>query len=176
MTTTTAALLAAALFAQVPKEPAKDLFMHSAKAPGLEVRFVDYHWQPALFEAMEKGARAVPEATRNWVVARVMVDERPFTLEGVKMPVGSYALALWPNLDGQGMAVEMRRVDMRDVFPNLDAMAPAPKGETIWKGPARFETASPAAPRLEVRVEEGEGAVLLTLRYGDRSLPVKLVR
>ena len=57
--------------AQVPKEPAKDLFMHCAKAPGIEIRFVDYHWQPALFEAMEKGTRAIPEATRNWVVARV---------------------------------------------------------------------------------------------------------
>jgi hypothetical protein len=176
MTTISVALLAAALFGQVPKEPAKDLFMHSAKAPGLEVRFVDYHWQPALFRAMEKGARDVPEATRNWVVARVMVDDRPFTLHGVKMPVGSYALTLWPNLDGKGMAVEMRRVDMRDVFPRLDAMAPAPKGETIWKGPVPFEDASPPASRLEVRVEEKDGAVLLTLLYGDRRLPVTLVR
>jgi hypothetical protein len=176
MTTISAALVAAALLGQVPKEPAKDLFMHSAKAPGLEVRFVDYHWQPALFDAMEKGARDVPEATRNWVVARVMVDERPFTLQGVKMPVGSYALTLWPNLDGQGMAVEMRRVDMRDVFPRLDAMAPAPKGETIHKGPARFDAASPSASRLEVRAEERDGAVVLTLLYGDRRLSVSLAR
>ena len=176
MTTISAALVAAALLGQVPKEPAKDLFMHSAKAPGLEVRFVDYHWQAALFQAMEKGTRDVPEATRNWVVARVMVDERPFTLGGVKMPVGSYALTLWPNLDGQGMAVEMRRVDMRDVFPSLDAMAPAPKGETIHKGPARFEDASPLASRLEVRVEERVGAVVLTLLYGDRRLSVSLAR
>jgi len=48
------ALLALAFPTQVPKEPAKDLFLHGVKAPGLEVRFVDYHWQPALFEAMEK--------------------------------------------------------------------------------------------------------------------------
>jgi hypothetical protein len=63
------------------------------------------------------------------------------------MPVGSYAFTLWPNLEGKRMAVEMRRVDMRDVFPNLDAMAPAPLGETIYKGPARFETASPTPTR-----------------------------
>jgi hypothetical protein len=176
MATMMLALLAAALPAQVPREPAKDLFLHSAKAPGLEVRFVDYHWQPALFEAMETGSRAIPDATRNWVVARVMVETRPFTFEGVRMPVGSYALTLWPNLDGKGMAVEMRRVDMREVFPKLNAMAPAPRGETIHKGPARFEAVGPPAERLEVLVEEGQGSVVLTLRYGDRRLPLTLTR
>jgi hypothetical protein len=176
MNAMTLATLAVLLPAQVPKEPARDLFMHFAKAPGLEVRFVDYHWQPAIFEAMERGTRAVPEGTRNWVVARVMIETRPFTFEGVRLPVGSYALTLWPNLDGKGMAVEMRKVDMRDVFPNLNAMAPAPRGETFHRGPARFETASPAAARLEVAVAEKDGAVVLTLRYGDRSLPLTLTR
>jgi hypothetical protein len=41
------ALMALALPTQIPKEPAKDLFMHFLEAPGVEVRFVDYHWQPA---------------------------------------------------------------------------------------------------------------------------------
>ena len=176
MSRMTLAMLALVLPAQAPREPAKDLFLRSAKAPGLEVRFVDYHWQPAIFEAMEKGTSAVPEATRNWVVARVMVDSRPFTYEGVRMPVGSYALTLWPNLDGKGMAVEMRRVDMRDVFPNLNAMAPAPKGETYHKGSARFETASPAASRMDVAVTESEGTLVLTWTYGDRRLSLKLTR
>jgi hypothetical protein len=49
----------------VSREPAKDLFMHSAKGPGVEIHFVDYHWQPAMWEAMEKGSSTVPEATRN---------------------------------------------------------------------------------------------------------------
>jgi hypothetical protein len=174
----TMALTALALLipAQVPKEPAKDLFLHFARAPGLEVRFVDYHWQPALFEAMVKGTRAIPEATRNWVVARVMIETRPFTFEGVRLPVGSYALTLWPNLDGKGMAVEMRKVDMRDVFPNLNAMAPAPRGETFHKGPARFEPESPVASRLEVTLNEKDGAVVLVLRYGNRRLPLTLTR
>jgi len=176
VTITTVAMLALALQAAAPKEPAKDLFLHSSRVPGLEIRYVDYHWQPLIFEAMEKGTKTVPEATRNWVVARVMVESRPFTLGGVKMPVGSYAFTIWPNLDGKGMAVEMRRVDMRDVFPNLNAMAPAPRGETIHKGPAQFETVSPLASRLEVRVEEVKGAVVLTLVYGDRRLPVTLER
>ncbi len=176
MATIALALMALLIPVQVPKEPAKDLFMRSAKAPGVEVRFVDYHWQPAIFEAMEKGTGNIPEAKRNWVVARVMIETRPLTLGGVRMPVGSYAFTLWPNLDGKGMAVEMRRVDMRDVLPNLNAMAPAPPGETIYKGPARFETASPPADRLEVAVTEGQGTVVLTLRYGDRRLALTLTR
>jgi hypothetical protein len=63
------------------------------------------------------------------------------------MGVGTYALAWWPNLDGKGMAIEIRRVDMRDVFPDVNALAPAPRGETVDKGPAAFEKVSPLAPR-----------------------------
>jgi hypothetical protein len=176
MTTMLLAALALTIPAQVPKEPAKDLFMHSATVPGVEIRFVDYHWQPAIFEAMEKGTGAIPEATRNWVVVRVILDSRPLTLDGARLPVGNYALALWPNLDGKGMAVEMRRVDMREVYPNVNAIAPAPRGETIYKGPARFETVSPSAPRLDVALAEGTGTVVLTLRYGDRRLSLTFTR
>jgi hypothetical protein len=169
------ALMALLVPLQVPKEPAKDLFMHSAKLPGVEIRWVDYHWQPAIFEAMEKGTRAIPEATRNWVVVRLILDNRPLTIEGVKVPVGNYALALWPNLDGKGMAVEIRRVDMRELYPNLNAMAPAPKGETIYKGPARFEP-GPTATRFEAALAEGNGKVDLSLHYGDRTLTLTFTR
>jgi len=170
------ALLALAFPTQIPKEPAKDLFMHFLKAPGIEVRFVDYHWQPALFDAMEKGSTTVPEARRNWVIARVTLDQRPLRIHGKAMPVGTYALAWWPNLEGKGMAIEMRRVDMREVLPNLNAIAPAPRGETIYKGPAPFETASPLAPRFDATLGEEGGTVTLTIRYGDRRLLVPLVR
>jgi hypothetical protein len=176
MSTLVLAWLVLALPAQAPKEPAKDLFLHSAQAPGVELRFVDYHWQPALFEAMEKGSRAVPEATRNWVVARIILDARPLTFATARLPVANYALVLWPNLDGQGMAVEMRRVDMREVYPDVNAIAPAPRGETLYKGPAKFEKASPLAPRFDATLETGEGTVTLTIRYGDRRLVLPFVR
>jgi hypothetical protein len=110
------------------------------------------------------------------VFARVILDQRPLKLEGKLLAVGNYAVALWPNLDGKGMAVEMRRVDMRDVFPNLNAMAPAPRGETMYKGPATFEPLSPTAERLAVTIAEGQGTVVLTLLYGDRRLPLTLTR
>jgi hypothetical protein len=159
------------------KEPAKDLFMHSAKAPGVEIRFVDYHWQPALFEAMEKGSSTVPEATRNWVVARVVLDDRPLTLETSRLAVGNYGLLLWPNLDGKGMAIEMRRIDMREVYPDVNAIAPAPRGETMYKGPAKFEAGKPLAPRFDIGMGSDDPAkVTLTIRYGDRRLVLTFVR
>ena len=176
MNTIALAWLALAIPTQVPKEPAKDLFMHSAQAPGVEMRFVDYHWQPAIFEAMEKGSRAIPVATRNWVIARVILNARPLTFGTARLPVGNYALVLWPNLDGKGMAVEMRRVDMREVYPDVNAIAPAPKGETMYKGPAKFETVSRLAPRFDATLGESEGTLTLTIRYGDRLLVLPFVR
>jgi hypothetical protein len=169
-------LFALPLPVQVPKEPAKDLFMHSAKVPGMEIRFVDYHWQPAIFEAMASGKGDVPAAKDNWVLARVVLPTEPLTLDGKRLRVGNYGLALWPNLDGKGMMVEMRRVDMRDVYPSLNAMAPLARGETMYKGPARFETVSPLAERLDVQLAEAADGVILTLRYGDRRLVLNFRR
>lgn len=169
-------VLALLLPAQVPKEPATDLFLHSLKAPGIEVRFVDYHWQPALFEAMATGKGKIPEARRNWVVARIVLDARPLTLGDKRVGVGNYGLALWPNLDGKGMAVELRQVDMRDVLPSLNAMAPLPRGESIWKGPATFETTSPLVSRLDMSLAEADGKITVTLLYGDRRLPLIFTR
>ncbi len=176
MNMTALALAALAVPAQIPKEPAKDLFMHFLKAPGVEVRFVDYHWNQTLFDAMEKGDPNVPEARRNWVIARVTLDQRPLRLQGAVLPVGTYALAWWPNLDGKGMTIEMRRVDMREVFPDVNAIAPAPRGETIYRGKALFEKTSPFVERFDATLGEEGGTITLAIRYGDRRLLVPLVR
>ena len=143
------------LVTQTPKEPAHDLFMHTERVPGVELRFVDYHWQPALFAAMERGSTDEPLATRNWVVARLVLQTRPLTLEGKRLPVGNYAVALWPNADGKGMTVEVRTLDMREVLPNLNAIAPLPKGETLYRGPARFEDRDACRGADELRAGRG---------------------
>ena len=161
--------------AGIPKEPAKDLFMHSLDVPGVELRFVDYHWHPAMFDAFEKGANA-PEAKRNWVIARVILNDRPLSIGRTRVAVGNYALALWPNLDGKGLAVEIRRVDMREVYPNLNALAPAPKGETVYKTNVVFDKASPAAERMDMTLTEAAGKVPLTINWGDRRLVLTLER
>jgi hypothetical protein len=155
-------------------QPATDLSAHTEKQPGFGIRFVDFHWQPELFDAMEKGGSTMPEAKRNWMLARI-VTEAPFTLEGTKVPVGNYALALWPNLDGKGLAIELRKVDMRTVL-EVNVMAPAPEGVTVYKGSARFETVAETAPRLDIRVTGGDKAVNLEVRYGNRRLPLTFAR
>jgi hypothetical protein len=164
------------LAVQTPTQPARDLFLHSERVPGVEIRFVDYHWQPALFEAMERGTGGEPLATRNWVVARLMLETRPLTIGGKRAGVGSYGIALWPNLDGKGMILEVRRVDMREVLPNLNAMAPLPKGETVYREVARFEAAEPLADRLTASLAEKDGVVTLTIRYGNRRISLDLLR
>jgi hypothetical protein len=176
MTTASLALLALLAPVQTPMQPAKDLFMHSAQAPGIEIRFVDYHWQPALFEAMEKGDRKIPEATRNWVVVRVILNSRPLSLGDERLSVGNYGLVLWPNLGGKGMELEMRRIDMREVYPDVNAIAPAPNGQTVYRAPVRFEESSPEAPRFDATLVEADGKIVLTIRYGNRKLPVTFVR
>jgi hypothetical protein len=169
---------AAPLMAQAPTPmpAARDLSTHTVKLPGLGVRFVDYHWQPALFEAMAKGSRDVPEATRDWVLARIVIEERPLTIEGARLIPGNYALSLFPNSDGKGMAIEIRRVDMREVYPNINALAPTPAGKTVYRGPAQFEALDPLAPRLGITATEEAGTVLVTVSYGDRRLSLKLKR
>jgi hypothetical protein len=64
---------------------------------------------------------------------------------------------------------------MRELYPNLNAMAPAPKGETIYKGPARFEAGAPLS-RFEGALAEGNGKVDLSLHYGDRTLTLTFTR
>lgn len=176
MKTMALALLALALPAQVPRQPAKDLFMHSMKTPGFELRFVDYHWQPALFDAMEKGSSTIPEARRNWVVARIILDNRPLSIGDKRLPVGNYALVLWPNLDGKGMAVEMRQVDMREVYPDVNAIAPAPRGETMFKGPVTFDTVDAVAERFDIGLGTDDAKVTATIDYGNRRLMLTFVR
>jgi hypothetical protein len=176
MATMALTVLALLIPAPAPMEPAGDLSLQTTKAPGIEVRYVNYHWQPALFEAMEKGTGAMPEAKRNWVVARIVLEGNPVTVDGSQLRPANYALALWPSLDGKGMAVEIRRVDMRDVFENYNVMAPLPRGETVYKGAAKFETATPTAPRMSFTLDEAAGKVVLTLRYGDRRLALTLTR
>ena len=169
-------LTAAPAFAQVPKKPAQDLSVHTTKVPGLEVRFVDYHWQPDLIAAMEKGSRDVPAAQRDWVLARVMVEPRPLKFEGVTLPLASYALSLFPNQDGKGLVLELRSVDMHAAILNMNAVGPAPKGETMWRGPAKFEIVSAVVPRLDIKATEVAGAPVVTVLYGDRRLSLKFAR
>ena len=58
---------------------------------------------------------------------------------------------------------------MREVYPDVNAIAPAPKGETVYK--ASRSTASPEAPRFDVTLAERDGTIVLTIGYGTASCP-----
>jgi hypothetical protein len=178
MTALSSAALSLMLAAAAPaaKEPAMDLSMHSAKVPGLTVKFVDYHWQPELFEAMAKGSRDVAEARRDWVLARLMIEPHALKVERTALPAASYALSLFPNRNDEGMAIEIRRVDLRELPPDISVMAPTPPGETMYRAKAVFEAQDPPAPRLDITAVEDAKDVVLTVRYGDRRLSVRLTR
>ena len=167
MRLTVAAVFALALpaFGQ-QMQPASDLSVHTEKLPGIEVRFVDWHWRPDLFAEMEKGGSKVPEARRNWLVLR-FVNDGPLKIGETSLRASNYGVALWPNAGGPGLTFEIRQVDMRLVYAP-DPFAPIPEGKTMWKGPASFETVSDTAERMSVSLAEDAGKVKVTIRYGNR--------
>ena len=110
------------------------------------------------------------------MVAKLSIQTRPLRLGGRTLGVGAYAVALLPNLDGKGMQLEVRQVDMRDVLPNLNAMAPLPKGETEYRAPVALERTDSVAERMTGTISEKDGVVTLAIRYGNRSFSLDFTR
>jgi hypothetical protein len=48
-------------------------------------------------------------------------------------------------------------------------MTRTPEGETLWQGPAKFETAEKTIPALEVGILPEETSVKIDVRYGNRT-------
>lgn len=143
----------------------------SLKVPGMEVRYLDFKWDPAVWEGLEKGTGSNPVTKRSWAIARIVLYERALKLGTSTLPTGTNALlVLNPNLDGKGMTLEIRRVDMRDdVFHKINVVAEPPKGETLYKAPASFEAAPSTTDRMTLTLSEVEGKVRLGIHYGDRA-------
>ena len=155
-------------------QPATDLSVQHEKLPGIGVAYANWHWRPDLFAEMEKGGSKVPEAQRNWFVLK-LVNDGPLTIGGTKLPASNYGVALWPNTGGKGLAFEIRKIDMRRVM-SPDPFAPLPEGETVWKGPANFETVADTAERFSVSAAENAGKVTFTIRYGNRRAVLTFTR
>jgi hypothetical protein len=171
-------LIAVALLTvpQIPKEPAKDLFVHQLHVPGLEVRFVDYHFQPAVFESFEKGGE-LPAGNTNWIIARLIVENRALHVGDKLIGVGNYALAVWPRGKDHPTTLEIREVDMRLLVPSINVLSPLPQeGETAYRGTAVFEPAGTNNPRMDATLVDGDGKATLTILWGDRRLVVPFVR
>lgn len=170
-----AAMLGSPLVAQEKSKNAPD-FVKSVKAPGLDVRYLDFKWDEAAFDAMENGG-AHPAAQRSWVLARLMLQRESLKWEDSKrIPVGSALLILNPKKGGVGPTLEIRHVDMREVFTDMNVIAEPPPDVTYRKAPAGFTKVETTAPRLEVGLEEKGNAYNLTVHYGNRQAAITLTR
>jgi hypothetical protein len=157
------------------ESPNKPHFVKSVKVPGLEVRFLDFKWDPEVFATLEKGGPH-PVGRRSWVLARLLATTNPFRCEGKVIPVGPSLLILNPAQADAGPTLELRSVDMREVFVDMNVVAVPPPGDTYWQAPASFRKVAATADRLEVTMTEGQGTIAIIVHYGDRETRTTLVR
>jgi hypothetical protein len=150
-------------------------FVKTAKAPGLEVRFLDFKWDPEAFETLEKGG-SHPVGRRSWVLGRLLSLTNPFKCAGNVVPVGTSLLILNPARGDKGPTLELRYIDMRDVFTDLNVIAEPPPGDKFCEGAAGFRKVDAVAERLEMTAKDGKDAITLGVHIGDRMTEFKLVR
>ncbi len=150
-------------------------YVKYAKAPGVEVRYLDFRWDEEAFTALEKGG-SHPAAQRSWVLARLMLQMEPLKWNGKTIPVGPVILVLNPAKGSAGPTLELRYIDMREVFVDMNVIAEPPAGETYQKAPAAFVTVDSVAQRLEVTVAEKGKAYELSVHYGNRKATISLTR
>jgi hypothetical protein len=154
-----------------PQAPPPAPAVHKEKASGVEVQFVNTPWRPAVFQALEEGG---PEA-RSWAFARVLT-QAAFTIDEKPVFPGHYVLVLNPRTGGLPMTLEMRRVDNRELFVDVNVMAAPPGGETVYKVPAAFAISTDPTPALDLTLAGWRDGVSLTIRYGNRRLAKDLIR
>jgi hypothetical protein len=162
---TTLALTAAAVGAQEEKNLPNALI--TTEAGGVQVRYLNFKWNPEAFEALEQGGGA-PAGTRSWALGRILTPH-PITVDGHPVSGGAI-LILNPATDMDPMTLEIRMVDMRDIFQDMNVIAEPPEGTTAYKVPAEFETVQDVADRLTMKLAEEKDALKLSIHYGNRLL------
>ena len=131
----------------------------------VRARYLNFKWDEEAFEALEKGGD-LPGAKRSWAIAR-LYPSKPIKLNG-KLISGGNLLVLNPGSGDTPMTLEVRVIDMREVFVDLNVIAVPPEGRTIYKEPAGFEKVDTVAERLTLAISEGDGKIKLSVHYGDR--------
>jgi len=157
------------------ESPNRPHYVKSVKVPGLEVRFLDFKWDPEVFATLEKGGPH-PVGRRSWVLARLLATTNPFRCDGKVIPVGPSLLILNPAQAGAGPTLELRSIDMREVFVNMNVIAVPPPGATYWQAPASFRHVAAKTDRLDVALAEEGGRIDVIVHYGDRETRTTLVR
>jgi hypothetical protein len=168
-------LLGATASGQDPTpRPNAPKFVKSVKAPGLQVRYLDFKWDEAAFTALDQGGDH-PAARRSWVIARLMVQS-PVKWNGKTIPVGSALLVLNPARGGTGPTLHVQYVDMREVFVDMNVIAEPPEGRIYGTVPANFTKVDDVAPLLEVSLDDKGATLELGVHYGNRRTGITLAR
>jgi hypothetical protein len=147
----------------------------TVNAGPLSLHYLTIPWGPNTFMAMERGGDSF-YAKRTWPFARLETKE-PFTLDGVAVPPGNYALVFHPNTaDGRGMSLEVRKIAVAEFLVPGNVMTKTPEGAAAATSPAAFSTAADTVPSLLLELRPGVTGTELVVRYGDRRLIKELRR
>jgi hypothetical protein len=139
----------------------------------VKVRYLNFKWDEEAFEALEKGGD-MPGAKRSWAIAR-LYPAKPIVLNGKRISGGNL-LVLNPASGDTPMTLEVRVIDMREVFVDMGVIAEPPAGKTIYKEPADFKKVDTLAERMTLALSEGGGKIKLSVHYGNRLVTLEFDR
>jgi hypothetical protein len=162
-----AALCATSIWAQ-EAPPNAPKFVKSIQLPGIEVRYLDFKWDPEAFAAIETGKGTNPVGRRSWALARLTLQQDPLHWEKRTIPVGPSIVILNPAQGNAPATLEVRSIDMRDIFVDMNVVAEPPPGDSYGKVPAVFAKTADTAARLVVSMTPRGNALDLKIHYGDR--------
>jgi hypothetical protein len=166
------ALVSLAVPAAAQENPNLPEFLKIVRAPNVELRYVDFGWSPEAFAALEAGGDH-PAARRSWMLALLRL-QRAVRFEGKPVLIGASLLILNPRQGETPFGIELRDIDMRDLYFEPNVIGIPPKGRTIHIVPARFETVPETAQRLEITAAADGADTVITVHYGNRKSTVKL--
>jgi hypothetical protein len=142
------------------------------RVPNVELRYVDFGWSPEAFAALETGADH-PAAKRSWMLVLLRL-QRAVRFEGKPVLIGASLLILNPKQGETPFNIELRDIDMRDLYFEPNVIGTPPKGRTINVVPAHFETVPETKERLEITAAADGADTVITVHYGNRKTTVKL--
>ena len=147
-------------------------FLKIVRAPDVELRYVDFGWSPEGFAAMETGGDH-PAAKRSWMLALLRV-QRAVRFGGKPVLIGASLLILNPKRGDTPFGIELRDIDMRDLYFQANVIGTPPKGQTVAILPAHFETVPETKERLEITAVPSGKDTLITVHYGNRKTTITL--
>jgi hypothetical protein len=162
---------AAAPAARSQAQPAGEGIVVS-EAPGLKLFYIPQPYVGGLARLLQESPRESRIARRDWPVARLEIS-KPFSVEGVKLPPGNYALVLVPKRAGEAMRMEFRSVPPGE-FLNPRALT-APAGPVVARPAVDGQFGGQGTSGLVIDVASGaRGQFVLGFRYGDWTAAITL--